>query len=152
MQHVLMTGNVVSKEQFDELRSLAPKFSIVRGDFDDNANFPESTVVQIGQFKIGLIHGHQVVPWGDTMALAMVQRQLDVDILISGHTHKSEVKEYEGKWFINPGSVTGAYSGLESEILPSFILLAIQGNKVVTYVYKLVNNKVDISRSEFQKK
>ena len=72
----------------------------------------------------------QVVPWGDTMALAMVQRQLDVDILISGHTHKSEVKEYEGKWFINPGSVTGAYSGLESEILPSFILLAIQGNKV----------------------
>ena len=59
-QHVLVTGNVVSKEQFDELRSLAPKFSIVRGDFDDNANFPESTVVQIGQFKIGLIHGHQV--------------------------------------------------------------------------------------------
>jgi putative phosphoesterase len=38
-----------------------------------------------------------------------MQRQLDVDILISGHTHKNEVNEYEGKWFINPGSVTGAY-------------------------------------------
>ena len=41
--------------------------------------------------------------------ISQIQRQLDVDILISGHTHKNEVNEYEGKWFINPGSVTGAY-------------------------------------------
>jgi vacuolar protein sorting-associated protein 29 len=92
--------------------------------------------VQIGQFRIGLIHGHQVVPWGDSHALAMVQRQMDVDILVTGHTHKNEVNEYEGKWFINPGSVTGAYSALDSDVVPSFILLAIQGNKVVTYVYE----------------
>lgn len=39
----------------------------------------------------------------------MVQRQLDVDILITGNTHRNEVNEYEGKWFINPGSITGAY-------------------------------------------
>lgn len=82
----------------------------------------------------------------------MVQRQLDVDILITGHTHKNDVTEYEGKWFINPGSVTGAYSSLDSDIIPSFILLAIQGSKVVTYVYELKNNKVEVSKSEFQKK
>ena len=58
MQHVLCTGNLVSKEQFDEFRSLAPNFSIVRGDFDENTNLPETKVVQIGQFRIGLIHGH----------------------------------------------------------------------------------------------
>jgi len=33
----------------------------VRGDFDENANFPETKVIQIGQFRIGLIHGHQVM-------------------------------------------------------------------------------------------
>jgi putative phosphoesterase len=38
-----------------------------------------------------------------------MQRQLDVDILISGHTHKNEVNQIDGKWFINPGSITGAY-------------------------------------------
>jgi len=94
----------------------------------------------------------QVVPWGDQMALAQMQRQLDVDILVTGHTHKNEVNEYEGKWFINPGSVTGSYSSLDSDVTPSFILLAVQGNKVVTYVYELKNDKVEVSKSEFQKK
>lgn len=86
------------------------------------------------------------------MALAQVQRQLDVDILVSGHTHQNEVSEHDGKWFINPGSVTGSYSALDSDITPSFILLAVQGNKVVTYVYELKNDKVEVSKSEFQKK
>ena len=90
--------------------SLAPNVHIVRGDFDNfDMQFPDSKVVQIGQFKIGLIHGHQIVPWGDAHSLAMIQRQLDVDILITGHTHKNEVNEYEGRWFLNPGSISGAY-------------------------------------------
>lgn len=148
---VLCTGNLVTKEQYDELKTLAPNVHIVRGDFDEDQSFPESKVIQIGQFKIGLIHGHQIVPWGDAHSLAMIQRQLDVDILITGHTHRNEVNEYEGKWFINPGSITGSYSTLTSEVTPSFILLAIQGNKVVTYVYELHGDQVDVSKSEFSK-
>ena len=81
----------------------------------------------------------------------MIQRQLDVDILISGHTHQNEVNEYEGKWYINPGSITGAYSTISTEVTPSFILLAIQGSKVVTYVYELNGDQVDVSKSEFSK-
>ena len=38
---------------------------IVRGDFDENTAWPEQKVVSVGQFKIGLCHGHQLVPWGD---------------------------------------------------------------------------------------
>ena len=30
----------------------------------------------------------QVVPWGDTDALGLLQRKLDVDILVTGHTHE----------------------------------------------------------------
>jgi vacuolar protein sorting-associated protein 29 len=149
---VLCTGNLVTKEQYDELKGLAPNVHVVRGGFDEDSSFPESKVVQIGQFKIGLIHGHQIVPWGDAHSLAVVQRQLDVDILITGATHRNEVNEYEGKWFINPGSITGAYSTLNAkEVAPSFILLAIQGNKVVTYVYELHGDQVDVSKSEFSK-
>ena len=47
---------------------------IVKGDFDELPNLPETKVVQIGNFKIGMIHGHQVIPWGDLEALAAVQR------------------------------------------------------------------------------
>ncbi len=148
---VLCTGNLVTKEQHDELKALAPNVHIVRGDCDEDTSFPESKVIQIGQFKIGLIHGHQIVPWADAHSLAMIQRQMDVDILITGHTHRNEVNEYEGKWFINPGSITGSYSTLTTDVVPSFILLAIQGTKVVTYVYELHGDQVDVSKSEFSK-
>ena len=76
-------------------------------------NYPEQKVVTVGQFRVGLTHGHQVVPWGDTESLAMVQRQLDVDILITGHTHKFEAFEHENRFYINPGSATGACSPLD---------------------------------------
>lgn len=76
----------------------------------------------MGQFKIGLIHGHQVIPWGDMASLALLQRQLDVDILISGHTHKFEAFENENKFYINPGSATGAYSALERYGIYIYIL------------------------------
>lgn len=38
-----------------------------------NLNYPEQKVVTVGQFRIGLSHGHQVVPWGDTESLALIQ-------------------------------------------------------------------------------
>jgi len=151
IQHVLCTGNLVSTEQYEELRGLAPNVHIVRGGFDEDPSFPETKVVQIGQFKIGLIHGHQIVPWGEANSLAMVRRQLDVDILISGHTHRNEVNLIEGKWFINPGSITGAYSTLTTDVVPSFILLAVQGAKVVIYQYELHGDEVSVSKTEHSK-
>lgn len=151
MQHVICTGNLATREQYEEIRGLAPNTHIVCGDFDEGQPFPDSKVVTIGNFKIGVIHGHQVVPWGDPHSLAMMQRRLDVDILVSGHTHKNAVEEVDGKWFLNPGSITGAYSSLQADVVPSFILLAIQGNKVVTYVYELHGDTVEVSKSEFSK-
>ena len=52
----------------------------------------------------------QVCPWGDTESLAMLQRQLNVDILLFGHTHKFEAYEHEKHFYINPGSITGSFS------------------------------------------
>ena len=75
----------------DYLRKLAPNVHIVRGELDTDKSYPEEKVITIGDFKIGLCHGHQIVPWGDPESLANLQRKLDVDILITGHTHKNEV-------------------------------------------------------------
>merc|ERR1719473_2401472 len=113
---------------------------------------PEQKVIKIGEFRVGLCHGHQVVPWGDPEALANLQRKLDVDILITGHTHKNDVYEYEGKYIINPGSITGAYSSQSTKIVPSFVLMSVKGMKVVTYVYELRDGEVHVSKSEFNKK
>ena len=48
----------------------------VRGDFDDPIylpgvveSLPETKVVSVGSFKLGVCHGHQIVPWGDAESL-----------------------------------------------------------------------------------
>lgn len=151
IQHILCTGNLCTKESYDYLKTLAGDVHIVRGDFDENLNYPEQKVVTVGQFKIGLIHGHQVIPWGDMASLALLQRQFDVDILISGHTHKFEAFEHENKFYINPGSATGAYNALETNIIPSFVLMDIQASTVVTYVYQLIGDDVKVERIEYKK-
>jgi len=124
----------------------------VRGDFDETVSYPESKVIQVGQFKIGVCHGHQVIPWGDPEGLAQLQRQLDVDILVTGHTHKFKAYEYEKKFIINPGSATGAYSPLiSSDPVPSFVVMDIQGSVAVTYVYELHGEDVKVEKITFER-
>lgn len=151
IQHILCTGNLCTKDSFDYLKTLASDVHVVRGDFDENLAYPEQKVVNVGQFRIGVCHGHQVVPWGDPEALAMLQRQLDVDILIYGHTHKFAAYEHEGRFYINPGSATGAYNPLQSDVVPSFVLMDIQAGTIVTYVYQLVKDDVKVERIEYKK-
>lgn len=55
----------------------------------------------------------------------MLQRQLDVDVLVSGHTHKFQAYEYADKFFVNPGSATGAYSAL-TRCDPARVVVAVR--------------------------
>ncbi|KAI8030877.1 Vacuolar protein sorting-associated protein 29 [Camellia lanceoleosa] len=94
---------------------------------------------------------HQVVPWGDLDSLAMLQRQLDVDILVSGHTHQFRAYKHEGGIVINPGSATGAYSSITYDVNPSFMLMDIDGLRVVVYVYELIDGEVKVNKIDFKK-
>ena len=44
----------------------------------------------------------------------MVRRRLDVDVLVTGHTHQLETFCADKKFYINPGSATEAFSGFNS--------------------------------------
>ncbi|EJT45175.1 retrograde transporter [Trichosporon asahii var. asahii CBS 2479] len=89
---ILCTGNVCDKETYDYLRTIAPEVHIVRGEFDE------------------------VVPAGDGEMLAALARQMDVDVLVTGGTHRFEAFEFDGRFF---------------------------GPVIVTYVYQLVDGEVD---------
>ncbi len=58
---------------------------------------------------------------------------------------------YDGKYFINPGTGTGAYSSLSPTSDASFILMAIQGDDVSAFVYKMKGEQMSISRIDFTK-
>jgi vacuolar protein sorting-associated protein 29 len=92
------------------------------------------------------------VPWGDKESLNILQRQLDCDVLITGHTHRLSITEENNKLFINPGSATGAYNALTHSTIPSFILMDVQPTTIVIYSYKFVENDLKVDRTEFTKK
>ena len=121
-------GNLTDKETYEFLRSVAPDIQIVKGDFDIEApGLPLQKVVTHGNLKIGFTHGHTIVPQGDSDSLLIEARKLDCDILLWGGTHKFEAYELEGKFFVNPGSATGAISSgwwaEGEEPVPSFVLM-----------------------------
>lgn len=64
---------------------------------------------------------------GETDLLLAEANKLDVDVLCWGGTHRFDAYEYEGKFFVNPGSATGAMTTgwtLEGEeMVPSFCLM-----------------------------
>ena len=152
VQHVLCLGNIGNQETYDWLKSLSKDFHIVKGDFDQE-EAPEKKVIQIGDFNIGLIHGHQVLPWGDLDSLGMVQRSLGCDIMISGHTHKTNVIVKDNILYINPGSFTGAFSPLIEDTIPSFILMVLTGDEAIVYLYTLNdrNKKFQVNKYDYKK-
>ena len=45
---------------YDYLRSICADVHVTKGDFDDQKGYPEDEVLSIGDFRIGLCHGHQI--------------------------------------------------------------------------------------------
>jgi vacuolar protein sorting-associated protein 29 len=152
LQHVLSLGNIGSRESYDWLKSLSNDFHSVKGDFDEG-DMPEKKVVTIGEFKIGLIHGHQILPWGNAESLSSIQRELDCDILLSGTTHQINVKVVDNKLFINPGSISGAFSNVVADPSPSFVLMVLQGTEAIVYLYVLNDRtqKFEVNKIEYTK-
>lgn len=139
--HVLCTGNI-SKESHEWLKSLSANpsnFYCVRGEnfYNLEEKYEEIKTVKIGDFAISIINGYQIVPWDDITSLSAVQKQTGCDILISGYTHQPKVMINEGKYYINPGSLTGAYSPLINDPASSFMVLAISGDSGIIYYYEL---------------
>ena len=108
-----------------------------------------------------MIHGHTLVPSVDPEALLMAAREMGVDVFVWGGTHRFEALELEGRFFINPGSATGAIAPgywhegylspkislmFREEPVPSFMLMDLQGMSLVLYIYTLENGQIKVEK------
>ncbi|KAG2445745.1 hypothetical protein HXX76_000351 [Chlamydomonas incerta] len=151
----ICVGNVCSKVFLDYLRTISGELHVVSGDFDEFAA-PEQLVLDIAGFRVGVCHGHQIVPWGDAEAISLLQRQMGADILVTGNTHKFEARKAGSCLALNPGSATGAFSvaaaGTQQPVpTPSFVLMDLDGQKVTVYVYQLVDGEVRVEKIDYNK-
>ena len=101
---ILHAGDLTSPKVIEELEQLAPVMAI-QGNMDrvNGIDLPKAKVIEAEDLKIGLIHG-EVYPRADSDQLLYLAKELNVDILVSGHSHQPKIEQKEGKLLLNPGS------------------------------------------------
>lgn len=101
---ILHAGDLTSPGVLEELEEIAPVMA-VQGNMDraNGINLPKAKVVEVEGLKIGVIHG-EVYPRADSDQLIYLAKELDVDILVSGHSHQPKIEQKDGVLLLNPGS------------------------------------------------
>ncbi len=97
--------------------------------------------IDVEGLKIGLFHGSGIFPRGNRKGLFNIAKKLNVSILVSGHTHNTDITLYQGKLFLNPGSATGVWSGGGESNGPSYITVHI-GEEDINIKETLLKEKV----------
>lgn len=105
---IIHCGDVTSESALNELKKIS-ELLVVSGNMD-YGDYPKEHELSVENFRIGIIHGNQIHPRGDTLKMKYLCLEKNWDILISGHTHVPMIKEIpvENKkiLLLNPGSPT----------------------------------------------
>ncbi|WP_405293998.1 metallophosphoesterase [Methanobrevibacter sp.] len=101
---ILHAGDLTSLKVIDELEEIAPVMA-VQGNMDraNGIDLPKAKIIEIEDLKIGVIHG-EVYPRADSDQLVYLAKELNVDILVSGHSHQPKIEQKDGILLLNPGS------------------------------------------------
>ncbi|KAG9390044.1 Phosphodiesterase MJ0936/Vps29 [Carpediemonas membranifera] len=137
LHHVISTGNLTNLATHDMLRDLASNNLLgVAGEFDD-LEFPSKLVENLGGIRVGITHGHRVIPRGNIDALAALTRRWDVDILVVGGMPEFAIHQIDGRFIICPGSATGIAMPPYTAARPSFAVLDLQLDRFGVYHYSV---------------
>ena len=95
---IIHAGDIVDPANLDALARIAP-VTAVRGNNDRGpwaAALPESELLQIGEVAVYVIH--------DLKTLDIDPAAANVQVVVSGHSHKPLVQQRGGVLYVNPGS------------------------------------------------
>jgi putative phosphoesterase len=120
---ILHAGDINSPPVLDELNRIAPVVAVVGNADPPWWNLPRSRVVEVNGCRIGLTHGnggwrrYLVNKATESFSAFNQARYLryaseafhNVDVIITGHTHRPHVARIGGVLLFNPGSVAPDY-------------------------------------------
>jgi putative phosphoesterase len=96
--HIVHAGDICAHAVLEELAALAPVTAVLgnndRGPW--TSSLRESELVQVGGVYLYVIH--------DLAALDIDPVAAEVQVVVSGHSHKPSVTRREGVLYVNPGS------------------------------------------------
>ena len=101
---IIHAGDLTSLDVIDKLETIAPVMA-VQGNMDraNGIDLSKAKIIEAEGLKIGVAHG-EVYPRADTQQLVYLAKELDVDILVTGHSHQPKIEKTGGVLLINPGS------------------------------------------------
>lgn len=138
----IYAGDFTDRDVYDWFLQTGKKVYVVQGNMD-YLDLPKYQKIILPDLKIGVIHGHQVRPRGNVVQLTQIAKEMNVNILISGHTHSPFIRIYENILHLNPGSVTGAWGGGGGSMKPSMMILNIDKNVVKIEHYELTKKTLN---------
>ena len=100
---VIHAGDFTTLAVFEAFESASERLVAVHGNVDEDGvqdRLPAVETVDIYGVRIVVVHGHE---HGET-ARAMLGRQEEADLVVSGHSHKPGIVRTDGSLLLNPGS------------------------------------------------
>jgi hypothetical protein len=92
-------GDICAESILDELRTVGPQVTVVRGNCDSNTDWPLVLDLVRGGLKLRLQH------------IPPDHSPKDTDVVLHGHTHVPRHEKHGSVLFLNPGCVTRANQG-----------------------------------------
>ena len=89
----------------------------VKGNCDFSESVPNDRLIEIGEKKIFLTHGHNYGVKENLSGLRYKALETGADIVLYGHTHVAKIDFEDGIWYINPGSASLPRDGDRSYVI-----------------------------------
>lgn len=102
-------------------------YASVRGNNDDDFNYPAELVLVFGNHRILVVHGHRQVYLDSRYGLVEKAKENNCDIVCYGHTHAFEYQVLEGVTLLNPGSLNHNRDGSRA----SYAILELDDDNVM---------------------
>ncbi|SFE02345.1 hypothetical protein SAMN05216238_107102 [Lentibacillus persicus] len=104
---IIHTGDWQSVDVLDELSQYG-EVTGVYGNVDDEAirgRLPGTQLLDIGKFRIGVVHGHGAKKTTEKRAIEAFTED-HPDVIIFGHSHIPMIRYFKKQLLVNPGSPT----------------------------------------------
>lgn len=106
VEGIIHCGDVIGMDVVERLEEIAP-LVLVAGNMDTRdirRRFPKKEVIEVGDVRIGVIHGWGT-PHGIVSKVLHAFRLESLDAIVFGHTHTPMNHEKDGLLLFNPGSL-----------------------------------------------
>ena len=120
---------------FESIDWLPEGWVAVHGNNDFYSDLPDERVLTLDDIKILVTHSHQYYYNSRLSDLKAKAKKLECRIVCFGHTHTTCLKEDDGTWLINPGSLLYNRDGSPC----GYVVVIIEKGKIVSVEKKLIS-------------